>query len=777
MKLSKDRLLLLLPILWFGLNLLVGFSFDFWQIRNILGFPILVLVPGVLCYLLLGLRLRNFWEQIVFCVALGVLFLMVVGLVTNTTFPLFGISRPLDDWPIMVSLDVGMAMLLGVFAFIGKFRTKKVTLPKINFWQFILAGIGSGLVLLSIAGAFQLNNGVDNYPTMVMLGGLVIYLALLVALSRRISQNLLMWCLYNVALALLLMTSLRGWLTTGHDIQREYHVFQLAKTSGVWNVGAFRDAYNACLSITILPTIFSNLLHVGDPFIYKTLFQLIFALVPVTVYMIARKFVDPAMAVITFIYFVSFPTFFGDMAYLNRQEIAFLFLSLMLLLMFSDGVSANKKKIVFLVLAVGMIFSHYSTTYITIGVLGLSWAIRAVMGRFHLKGFWRRVFSKSALIHIRPLPSYRHSVTWPIVVAVAGGSFLWSTVLTDTSHGLVKTLSESVLNARQGFSEDAKSADVLYSLFSFKSVDVQKELTDYYSKARDKAVSVSEPDSFYNPSSYLGYTTKVLGDRQLPLSDVGSWLNRFFSVEAFNTLIRSFQARILQLLVIVGLFYLLFRKTFSKKISPEYLAVSIGSGLVVMAVVVLPFLSVEYGLLRAFQQALMVLGLFIVVGSLVIFPGKYLYKLIFASSLALFMMSSSIGLIPQFLGGYSPQLHLNNAGTYYDVFYTHRSEMLGAAWLENVLNIDEQSGVRSEAQLDLFTLGRVHSTVETDLLTDIYPSLVRKDSYVYLGYSNSVLHISAASVNGDTILYNYPIGFLDTQKNLIYNDGGSRIYR
>jgi len=196
-----------------------------------------------------------------------------------------------------------------------------------------------------------------------------------------------------------------------------------------------------------------------------------------------------------------------------------------------------------------------------------------------------------------------------------------------------------------------------------------------------------------------------------------------------------------------------------------------------MAVVVLPFLSVEYGLLRAFQQALMVLGIFIVIGSLAIIPGRYVYKLLFASSVAIIMMLSGIGLIPQLLGGYYPQLHLNNAGTYYDVFYTHRSEIMGIDWLQKLISSHDNLEVQSEVQTDRFAVGRVTNPGEVNLLNDIYPSLVRKNSYVYLGYSNVVLKEAAVSYNGNTILYTYPLEFLDQNKDLVYNNGGSRIYR
>src|SRR5437588_564614 len=275
---SKDRLVLIFLNALLLLNILIGFSFNFLQIQNILGFPILILVPGIMVYLLLRLKPKNFWESLIYISGLGILFLMSVGLLVNTLLPHFGILRPLDKWPMLISFDIATAGLIALFAFFGKFTSKKYHLPHIEYWPALLALAGPVLVLLSVLGAIQLNNGTDVYPTMVMLSLAVGILALLIGLANRVSQNLLLWTLYCIALSFLLMTSLRGWYTTGHDIQREFHVFELTKVSGSWDVSRFRDAYNACLSITILPTEFANLLQVSDNFIYKTLFQIIFAL-------------------------------------------------------------------------------------------------------------------------------------------------------------------------------------------------------------------------------------------------------------------------------------------------------------------------------------------------------------------------------------------------------------------------------------------------------------------------------------------------------------------
>ena len=71
---------------------------------------------------------------------------------------------------------------------------------------------------------------------------------------------------------------------TGHDIQQEYLVFQLTEFHGHWSMAYFNDPYNACLSITILPTELSRIIQVDSPYIFKLFFQMIFALCPVMAY-------------------------------------------------------------------------------------------------------------------------------------------------------------------------------------------------------------------------------------------------------------------------------------------------------------------------------------------------------------------------------------------------------------------------------------------------------------------------------------------------------------
>ena len=134
-----------------------------------------------------------------------------------------------------------------------------------------------------------------------------------------------------VAAGLLLATSLRGWGITGHDIQAEYLSFQLTNDAQHWQMSALQNAYNACLSVNILPTVLAQTTGLSGTIVFKVLLQLVFALVPVLTYLFSRRFLTRRLALVAATFTMAFPTFFTDMPYLVRQEMAFFFLALLLL--------------------------------------------------------------------------------------------------------------------------------------------------------------------------------------------------------------------------------------------------------------------------------------------------------------------------------------------------------------------------------------------------------------------------------------------------------------
>src|SRR5204862_8066830 len=100
------------------------------------------------------------------------------------------------------------------------------------------------------------------------------------------------------------------------------------------------------------------------------------------------------------------------------------------------------------------------------------------------------------------------------------------------------------------------------------------------------------------------------------------------------------------------------------------LMLGVANLVIVFVQVVLPVVSVEYGVLRAFQQALVVLDVFLVLGTMALVPNRFSrWRVAVATFLALAFFASSTGIITQLIGSYEPQLHMNNAGRYYDIYY------------------------------------------------------------------------------------------------------------
>lgn len=768
---------------WFIFALLFITDSNIFHALNIFGFSFLILVPGGLTVLALRLHHLNFWGGLGLTVGISILELMGIGLLINTLLPALGIERPLTGSYILTSVSLFVLLLLVINWM--RWQEIRVSVRKYIFFNnltdTLLAFSPILFVVLSIFGAIRLNNEGGNQLTVAMLALVGIYVFILARFSKSASAGVLPTAIFFLSLSLLLMTSLRGWYITGHDVQREYMTFELAKNIGQWSMEAYKDAYNACLSITILPTIFYNLLRFYDPYVYKVFFQIIFAFVPSILYLIARRYVSELVALVSTVYFIAFPTFFGDMPMLNRQEIAFLFLALMMYILFEGGASKKLRKTLFLLFGLGVVVSHYSTTYSVIIILGFTTCAYPILWR--LATYIRRwnLLPHSIISEFWPNNiGMKRMITIPMVIALAGMSFLWSSILTDTaSNSLLKVVKETISVIRNNAGENAQSGDVKYSLLSWSKVDLDAALEAYKRKEIDPVRARSAEGVYYDSNSFEAYPIRVADPDTLPATTLGVAMQALgIDPYSFNYIFRQSSAKVLQILFLVGFFYSMFSRKYFKNIETEFTLLAAGSMLFVLAVVVLPVLSVQYGLLRAFQQSLIFFGVFIVIGSLVAFQwlGQKIRYLI-ATSLACILLLSSTSFISEMTGGYLPMLHLSNAGTYYNLYYAHDSEVGGIHWLERNLPRNEQDEYQSNVQTDRYTSTKIMSITDINPLNDIHPALIRRNAYVFLGFANTNKEQATVVYNGDLINYTYPIDFVEKNKNLLYDNGGSRIYR
>lgn len=246
-------------------------------------------------------------------------------------------------------------------------------------------------------------------------------------------------------------------------------------------------------------------------------------------------------------------------------------------------------------------------------------------------------------------------------------------------------------------------------------------------------------------------------------------------VSGLNTLLRQGSAKAIQILVVIGLITATTgRARRYLRVSSEFHRLGVASIMLLIVPLVIPSVSASYGLLRAFEQAMFVLAPFLALGSVSLFDRLRGCEVV-ASAIALTFYLSLSGVVPQFLGGYPPQLHLNNSGQYYDIYLVHTQEVRAIDWLKTRLK-GEPSNIQSEVETDRYTFNRVRTYSGLSQLNDVYPTLIRVHSFVFLGYATVLTGRTTVSLGGDLVTYLYPSGFLDATKDLIYSNGGAEVY-
>ena len=191
---------------------------------------------------------------------------------------------------------------------------------------------------------------------------------------------------------------------------------------------------------------------------------------------------------------------------------------------------------------------------------------------------------------------------------------------------------------------------------------------------------------------------------------------------------------------------------------------------------VLPDLSGDYGILRGFQGALILIAPVLVTGSLMVFSPLGQRWAPRAAAVCVGIFVSTTGLVPQITGGCPAQLSLNNSGSCHNAYYMHPQEEAALGWLQDERGV-LPDGMQAENYTGQFYFTSAPDVTRGQFIVDIYPSLVCQSSWVFLGYFTTRAGDAGVAANGDMITYAYPMGFLRDRKDLVYNNGGAEICR
>ncbi|HSX32754.1 MAG TPA: DUF2206 domain-containing protein [Candidatus Saccharimonadales bacterium] len=771
MRIAKKLTAVFRPGILAALGATGGWMLAMWLLhstllRTAISVPFLTLLPGYVAYrALVGYKFKQPKALITgYSLGLSLITLMLTGLGLNQLLLTLGNPRPLTAGNLTLAVGAVTAALITGAAF--RRRPDSAVAEPIDWRQTgrrILRAIPSLLPaillpFLAVGGAITLNNGGGNYLAMAAMGGVAAYFMTL-AWKRHTTGKWNAVGLYSICLALLLGTSMRGWNITGHDIMQEYQVFQLTLQHAAWHMSYYQDAYNACMSITILPTMFQQLTGLPPQYVFKFVYQLLFAGIAPIMYTTIKPYVSRKTALLAVFTFLAFPTFLTDITMLNRQEIALLCFALSMQAGLDKHLGRREKTVLGLIFLIGMILSHYSTSYVAVGMLVLS-LLTSIVYILILNKFFKRPGPKRKF----GTSIYRPIVTIGALLTI----FAWNTLATHTSNNIAKTLDGVVTSVPHLLQHVGTSTASPASVVSGKTNNTT--INKYVAQTVQRRVL---PANQYYPTQTLAQapTTElqplVTGSALRSVSP--SVLLRFFNY------VRQAYAVLIEVLIVFGVMLFMLRRLRSK-LPTQYMMLGLGGLLIVVLQVALPAGVVDYGLLRVIQQSLLVLALPIVLSCQWLLTKlrvsiNWRPRLVAVALTVFFLLLS--GFVPTLTGGFRPVLALSNSGFYYEAYYTHQDEISADQWL--VANSPKGSRVYADEFARRKLIAYSNSTIFAQSV--LTPAGIPVDSYVYLSYGNTTFNEVPVYYGPDLIYHDVPYKFLTTNKNLLYSSGSVLIYK
>jgi uncharacterized membrane protein/glycosyltransferase involved in cell wall biosynthesis len=703
----------------------------------------MVLVPGNLLLRCFGLYSQRLVARLALSVPLGLLWTMLVGLLSATLLPRLHIARPLDFVPAAVTYGVSLAVLYAIS------RWRKPEAPALKPEQttplgWLLYGAAALLPILSFVGATILNSGGANTVTIAMFITAIALFVVTLARSKTLPSSVLPVVLFSLSLSALLTYSLRSAFVFGWDIQQEYDVFQATQMNGTWLIGAQHNPYSAMLSLTTLPTMLSNIAGVPAVAVFKLFYPMLFSVLPVILYygyrMYARRWISFVAAALTIAQF----HYLQEFSALARQQIAFLFFAAILYVLLQERFSLRARRWFIGSAIIGLVLSHYSTAYVAIVLLGVMWLITKIV----------MLFRRDQLTGIIKNEGY---VEWWMIALLLASVVFWYGPATHSSaalrlaakhHDYSQVASQSMDMALDTLAPQTGSAknsnEYLATVGDTYRHD--RPYFDYYADASNKSVhAVPEPAIAHRAVAYpAGHLLDVA-------TRIGWWVLGLVGIAVMAVrIIGRREQRQLEIGVLLGAAVVLF-----------------------IAIHLIPNVGKYYNVPRMNQQLLMLAALPAVLTAaalLRIFP-DYLRKTAIGSAFIISFVAAT-GLLTQFTGG-TPSANLNNFGADYHRFYIHQTDASAAAWLGSVYDNNSAIFIDRYAALRL----TVPTSLDNRLMNDVTPETIARGSYVFGDYKNVVDGVTMVDVNGRVVVFQFPKAFLDSHKDLLYSNGKAVVYK
>ena len=338
-------------------------------IRQVIGFIYLTFIPGTIILRILKIHNIAKTKFVLYSAGLSIAFIMFAGALINSLLPLLKISQPISTLPLTVTLSIFIALLC-VAAYIRdrEFQSSEIDYTNTNT-NTLLSPSHLFLLLLpflAIFGTFFINFYHDN-TLLLLLVFVIAVIAVLIAFDKFIPAKAYPLAIYAIAISLLLLVSLISPSLRAWNIDTEYYFSQLIATNGYWD-SSLASGVNSLLSIVMLAPIYSKMLGINIIWVFKAIFPFIHSLLPLAIFAACLEQMDDKKAFFSSFFFMSLGCFFITASLFRREQIAVLFLALLILIMLDNKLTSIQKSSLAIAFVISLPVSHYGISYLSLAI-------------------------------------------------------------------------------------------------------------------------------------------------------------------------------------------------------------------------------------------------------------------------------------------------------------------------------------------------------------------------------------------------------------------------
>lgn len=332
----------------------------FSVVRLILGTIYLTFLPGSLILLFLGVVPARKSTFVVYAFGASLVLIMVVGAAVSLLAPTVGLSRPLSSETIaFVALSLTVPASFGLR---HKLSWRRIRIPVGRIWQpWPLA-----LLLVPFASVFGSVLLVSEENSAGLIAVLVVVSLLpLIAVAGILRERWYPLAAWTGALALLY----HGILPVPEEQIPSWQAVFMDQM-GRWVPSLGRNiGGEGVLATSALTPIYATVTGLSLSVVVTVIYPFIMAFLPIVLLEAYRRQVPSTIAFLaTCLLMFSYP-FYTLFPNAGRTPIAVLFLSLIVLTMVDDNLTLFHKSVLGMGFALGLIVSHYGTSYMMLFAL------------------------------------------------------------------------------------------------------------------------------------------------------------------------------------------------------------------------------------------------------------------------------------------------------------------------------------------------------------------------------------------------------------------------